>query len=558
MIKSVRVKSFLAVTVLVIASASSAYAVVPSTTEPGIILRSLEEDDRLERHEPIISIPKTDETEAGTSAEKIFILNDIILDGVSVYKKSDFEKTFEDFLGQKISLADLNQIAHRMTLQYRADGYILSRVIVPPQKISDGIVHLQAIEGRIDKIEIVGGVTDKGSVIAKMADKIRRDGPANTKTIERYLLLIDDLPGITARSLVRPSKAPGAGGLVISIEQDKFEGSAGIDNRGSKPLGPYRATLTGVANSLSGYHDRTTIRGLIASQTDELRFADIVHEEQIGSEGMRLNGRFAITDTKPGGRISDLDIQGDSNLSEVWGFYPVLRGRQMNFSLIGGLSVLNSKADFLGFPITEDRLRYLRVGGHFDFVDGGGVSQFDLEVVKGVKIFNATSDGIGRSRANGAHDFLRANITATRIQDLGGRLSLMGSVSGQATPDSLLASEEFAVGGGDLGRAYDAGEIAGDKGIAGVIELRYGGSAPGTPLKSYQAYGFYDVGKVYKKAPLVGESAKDSVASAGVGLRFNLEADISGYIEIAAPLTRKVSSENGRVPRLFFSFSKRF
>ena len=63
------------------------------------------------------------------------------------------------------------------------------------------------------------------------------------------------------------------------------------------------------------------------------------------------------------------------------------------------------------------------------------------------------------SRANGEHDFTRAKLSATRIQDLWApNWSAYMSLAGQYAFDPLLASEEFALGGPVYGRAYDAGE----------------------------------------------------------------------------------------------------
>ena len=53
----------------------------------------------------------------------------------------------------------------------------------------------------------------------------------------------------------------------------------------------------------------------------------------------------------------------------------------------------------------------------------------------------------------------------------------------------------------------------------------------------------------------------ESAASAGLGIRFNVTENVSGFIEIDKPLTRAVSAEgvdDAGEPRVFFSVGARF
>ncbi len=546
--------------VCVLGMPSLVIAQVPSTADPGIIIRDLGETaPTLSRDDELIIMDQEDTADADLSTEKIFTLKGVKVGGSTVYDQNEINALAADYINNPVSFADLNALTRDITRQYRADGYLFSRAILPPQEIEGGIVELQVIEGQLTEVEIVGDFKDHYDLIKNFAEKIKSSGPTNSEDLERYLLLIDDLPGIKARSLLQPSSTPGGGKLLITIEQDPFEGSLSIDNRGSKFLGRTRGTAVGAVNSLFGIHDRTTLRTILAQDTEELRFFDVSHEQQIGTEGMRLKGRFAITSTEPGSSLDINNVEGDSRLFNLEGLYPLIRGRQYNVNLLGGFTALNSESDILGIRVSEDRVRYLTAGTRIDFTDSwAGVTQFDISASQGVDWFNATDDGLGRTRSNGEHNFLRANVSAVRIQDLPDRFSLFLSAAAQYSPDTLLSSEEFSVGGGQFGRAYDSGEITGDQGVSGAIELRYGGAVSNEYIKSYQLYSYYDIGKVWNDDALVGEQSHESLASSGLGIRFNLKYDLSGYVEVNKPLTRNVSAEGDDKARLFFSILKRF
>ncbi|MCE9507801.1 MAG: hypothetical protein K8R48_05725 [Alphaproteobacteria bacterium] len=545
--------------VLALPEASPAQS-IPSPAQPGIILRSLEEEKRApSRLEEGVVVPREEAAGKGLSTEKVFVLKKIVLDGTSVYKDAALAPLYKGMLDSKVSFADLNIIAQRVTKKYREDGYIFSRAVLSPQKISGGVVHLRAVEGRISDVRLVGKFRDKDGLIAAFADKIKAAGVANTREMERYLLLIDDLPGITAKSFIKPSGTVGGGDLIINIEEDLFEGAASIDNRSSKYIGPYKGTLVGAFSSTLGIHDRTTLRGIVTRETKELKFGEITHEEQIGSEGFKIKGQVTLTGSEPGGNIAALGIQGDSQTYALEGNYPMMRNRRYNLNLLGGLEALNSVTDIQGIKTANDRVRTLHATAQFDYADSfNGVSKVDLTATQGLDILGATEDGPGRSRANGAHRFLKGAVTATRVQTLSDHYALMLSGTGQVSRDPLLSSEEFTVGGQSYGRAYDSGEITGDGGWAGVVELRYGAAVSNRFIESYQAYGNIDYGRVNNKDPAVGEKSRDSLTSAGLGIRFNGVQNFSGYVELDKPLNKDVTSEGNDGYRLFLSMLSRF
>ena len=68
---------------------------VPSSAQPGIVTRSLEQPDRSHaRLEDIIVIPKAEQAQGEGSTEKIFVLNAVVLDGSSAYTATDFTSVY--------------------------------------------------------------------------------------------------------------------------------------------------------------------------------------------------------------------------------------------------------------------------------------------------------------------------------------------------------------------------------------------------------------------------------------------------------------------------------
>lgn len=540
---------------------ATAEAQIPPAAEPGIQMRGLERREPPPAEAaPVLSLP---EALPGPSAEgeKLFRLEGVVLDGTTVYQAGELDELYRPYLGREVTLADLHALAADVTRRYRRDGYIFSSAILPGQEIdaAGGVVHLQAIEGRITQIDVTGDVVpDRYGLVARMAEGVKNgDGPLRARDLERALLLIGDLPGIDVSGVVEPGETPGAGRLVLALRRVRVEGMAGIDNRGSRSLGPWRGEASGALNGFLGLHERTSLRGVAALAPSEMSFVEIRHEMPVGAKGLRLAGRAALSSNAPGGRLTALDINGESRELGLQASYPLVRGRRLNLSLDSGATYLDSRTSLAGVGLSRDRLGRLGARALLDFLDRwSGSSEIEAGLTRGIGLFNPTSDGAGRSRTNAAHDFSRLNLGASRVQGLGGAFSLLLQGTAQFSDGPLLASEELALGGADYGRAYDAGEVSGDDGFAGVVELRRAVECAAGFVQGCQIYGFYDVGRVRNKRPVAGESATDSLASAGGGLRFALNHGMSGYAELAVPLTRPVSSEGDDDFRVFFSISK--
>jgi hemolysin activation/secretion protein len=490
-----------------------------------------------------------------------FTLQHVEVEDVTVYKPGTFDGLWTAKVGQTITLAEAREIARSITTRYRTDGYVLSQAVIPTQDLTTGTLRIRMVEGFIDKVYVENDrpESDRRHLIEGYAHKINRMHPLNTKTLERYMLLISDLPGVTARAIIRPSPGTfGAADLVIKVTNKVFEGSFTSDNRGNKYIGPYQEQLTLTENSLAGLEERTTIRGINSIPFSQLHFFDVQNEEQIGTEGTKLTFLYSNAYTHPGDQLKALDIQGTSDDYQVTLSQPFLRSRAENFTGRLTFDAHDTEDDQLGTRITNDRVRAFRLGGTYDTGDKfGGVDLADFSVSQGIGGLDATS-GLGTSAPNGLADFTKENLSLSRIQTLPLGFSLLTAGEGQYSPHPLFTSEQLALGGVGFGQAYDSGEISGDSGLAGRVELRYGQTAGYKYFDSYQLYTYYDLGTVWLADPGPGTNDEYSLASTGVGVRANINANLYGYAEVGFPLTREVASEGNSDPRFFFSVTGRF
>jgi hemolysin activation/secretion protein len=181
-------------------------------------------------------------------------------------------------------------------------------------------------------------------------------------------------------------------------------------------------------------------------------------------------------------------------------------------------------------------------------------------VIQGLNLFGATrSSSTDKSRAAASGDFTRLDGEATRLQPIYGPVSLQLSVAGQTSfGESLLASEQYALGGYAYDRGFDPAEATGDAAVAGRAELQWAAARRLGPLANLMPYAFYEGGQVWQVRTSPGQPPSETLLSTGAGVRFVLLDRLTADLEWAKPLgpdLRFTSSRNGRV---FFSLIANF
>jgi len=531
---------------------------VPPSVEPGRVeerLRQPREPQRMQSTAPA-SPPLDLQQPPANAATLTFMLRSLTVDGATVYSNRELALPYGSLIGQEISLERLYSIANELTARYRNDGYLLSSVVVPVQNIGKGHAQLRAVEGYLASVSFEGGSRFRSGMFDSMRRRLLADRPLRTATLERAVLLVNDLPGTLAQAVLQPAPStPGASDLVVRMDSTMVSASASATNRGSKVQGPLQYEVSVAFQSLFGLHEGTTLRYLQAGQRDELWLASLAHVERISANGLDFTvaGSVSRSDPELGPLLSALNLQTDTEQASLGLSYPLIRSRNGNVRVRGAVTYQDGSTDSDFGLLSEDKIAATRVGLSYDSLDAlAGVNLIDVEVSKGIHAFGSSSQGdLLASRVGGDPEFSKATLYLARLQSLGEKWSLLVAVSGQAAFTNLLAAEEFSFGGDFYGRAYDPSEIVGDSGIAGKVELRF----TQDPMQGIgvMLYGFYEAGKVWRRldASEVGADDEESAASAGAGARLSFGRYASAYVEGAVPLNHIVAAEGNDDRRVF-------
>ena len=464
-----------------------------------------------------------------------FVLSGVTVEGSTVFTPADFVPFYQEFLAREVTAAEIEEILKRMTRLYQERGYFLSFAVAPPQELTAGILRVQIIEGYVEAVSFQGTAPNEEDLSA-YAEIITRERPLTLATLQRYVLLMNDLPGVRVNPSTRPiGDVLGRYELVLDVERDAVDGTFFLNNWGTAAVGPYQTWLSGGVNSVLGRRERVELGLLtVPNQPKEILYGQLVYTQPIGYEGttMSLSGSVSRIDEGHGS-----ETNSTSGTFTARGWHPLIRSRDQNLWLVGNFQFFNLHEDDSGQTTAKDRLRVLRGGVNYDLSDGlDGTTFLGVEISQGLDILDASDkDSLELTRYKGRSDFTKVGVQASRQQDLIADFGAQVSLAGQKSMQRLLSYEEFSYGGSQFGRAYNFGQISGEDGLAASAELRYGRNLDKPWLQAFQLFAFYDVGAVWNDVPGSG-TIRDSLASAGLGLRLTLTSGIIGSLEGAKAL----------------------
>jgi len=517
----------------------SAFAqVIPPSDQPGRERFRFTEPPppRAEPGGPRVNLPGTVAPE-GADKIQLKILG-IKIEGASVYRPEELKVLYQDMIGQEVALSAVYDLAQRMTSKYGTDGYVLSRAIVPPQNLTKGgaVIRIQVIEGYVDKVVWPESLARFRDFFSYYEAKILADRPANVRTIERYLLLAGDLPGLKfSTSLKASEKNPNAATLLVEATYKPVDLFARIDNRGTPSRGPFQYVGSVTANNFLGVHDAFNFTYAGVVPTRELTYVAASYRQVLTAEGLAAFVNVSDGFGKPGTAQLELlnyktkTLYGDTGMS-----YPLIRSREKNLTLTGLFFASNSLSDVLDTPFSDDRIRGARFKVDADAADDWrGITQFNVTVSQGIKGLGSTPTGSQlASPLNGRADFTKVEGTASRTQALFGPMSMYLAGYGQYASTSLLSPEQCSFGGRFFGRAYDPSQLLGDSCYMGNAELRFDLPAFWN-VSLAQLYGFTDGAELFTREPSFGFPSWQRAASAGAGVRLGWLNDLNADLTVA-------------------------
>jgi hemolysin activation/secretion protein len=176
--------------------------------------------------------------------EKINILS------MTIFNEDDFEDMIEPYLNKCNGLKKLSNLKDKISNRYIDKGFVTSRAFIKLQDLSDGIVDIEVMEGKIEKI--INENVNTSNLYSNYEDKI-----LNLKDLE---VVIQQAERLRSQSLdLKLIPGTKIGYTIVNIvnnsNESPFYGNIGINNYGNKKTGEYQIYNNFNYENLFGIND---------------------------------------------------------------------------------------------------------------------------------------------------------------------------------------------------------------------------------------------------------------------------------------------------------------
>jgi hemolysin activation/secretion protein len=484
-----------------------------------------------------------------------FTLADVTIVGADSIDKEQLAAIWQPSRGKTVTNRDIAAMGTAIAQSYADAGYELVSVQVPDQTYAGGKAVIVVTEGHVGAITIEGNTADSDITLLKnYAARIVADRPLHKATLERYILLMNDIPGLKVGSRFEALAGdPGGVRLVLSIIQKQFEWGAQVNNLGTNALGNTQATLVGAIDNLLQEGDQTQLTVGVPAEFRRYQYVGLSQREPIGMDGAYLSLGAGYLHTNP----ADAPLAGEAVIANAVFNYPIVRAVHENLIGSFGVDMLNSDSALLGMSLANERTRSLRLSAIYVFDDSWrGSNTVSATLSQGIA-------GLGARRGNiayGGPTYTKFSGLLTREQLLPWyEIILRAKVQGQYAPNHLPNSEQYLYGGPYIGRGFDTAFLSGDRGVGIDFEVAHALPGSWTPdfLTGSEAFTFIDWGEAVNVGTHY-QLPYAHAASAGAGVRFKLLEKAT--VELAGAYVVNQPSQYAQVesPRFIFGFTRTF
>ncbi len=538
--------SFLGATAL--AASGSAHAQLPPPL-PGVIERTAPAEP------PALAprlLPPEPARMTGPGDGRVVPLGRVLIEGNTALPDTTLRPLVAGLAGRAATLAEIETARLAVLGAYREAGfpYVAVGARLAPEAEGRAALVLAVTEGFVATISLDGEEIGPAAQQARrFLDRVLGQRPLPAAALERALLLAGDIPGVEARGVLRPvAGEPGALELVVRLARRPVSGFVNLDNRGY---------------DLTGRGERTEV-ALLQTEGAGQSFVQVTEELFLGGSGLRLRVYAGAGRAEPGSALAAIGYAGETVVGGVGLSYPLIRSRPLNLVASGQFDAFESEVRARAAPDAPrtrqslDSVRALRLGLEGSALDAlvgtapaAAVSTGLLRFSQGVEALGASDGAAGVARADSEFGFTKLVAEATRLQPLfapggGWLVSVLGVAAAQWSDDVLPPAEKFYLGGNRLGRGFYAGQVTGDRALAGTLELQLGqvadlampeGWPGGAELRlGTQFYLFRDEGRAWDNGP----GALDrELASWGGGVRLQFDDRVQLDLEAVRRLTRQ-------------------
>ncbi|MDH7943742.1 ShlB/FhaC/HecB family hemolysin secretion/activation protein [Pseudohongiella sp. SYSU M77423] len=392
------------------------------------------------------------------------------------------------YQGLPLTLGDVRFIQQDITDAYRSNGYPLLSVIVPPQEIANNHLRVQVNEFRLAELRLSYGRGDgnysDGDPRWSDPEKIQArfepvlEAPIlNQQSLDDAVEQLNRSPFRSARVVFEPGTELGQSIANVQIdEQRPWSIQGGYNNHATESSGTNRYSLSATLGNILGENNQLSLNATFGDSIEEFsNYSAVFTVPNRWGHTFTLNTNYSDTasSTIPGidSASTSLQMTADYRVplrrGDSWELYGNAAFSLKQFeraSLFGGTEVGGAEYDGaqLSAGLTLNLQREFSSNQISATVFNSLAGITDLNNAENYRRFYNSADGDPEST--------HISLSIAHMQQLGvlgdrwSNWRTETQISAQYAITQLAGSDNFALGGPGILRAYQSSEGAGDRG----------------------------------------------------------------------------------------------
>ncbi|MDY6783130.1 MAG: ShlB/FhaC/HecB family hemolysin secretion/activation protein [Cyanobacteriota bacterium] len=478
--------------------------------------------------------------------------------GSTVFSQEEFEELLKDYTERPITFAQLLEIQDKITELYQQFGYITSGAFIPAdQRIVNGVVRVEVIEGEVEEINIAGlERLNPGYIRSRIGVAIQP--PLDREKLLNALQLLQLDPLIENLNVeLSAGSRPGRSILDVRVQEaNPIDFAVVLDNQRSPSVGSFRRKAQFSHGNLLGIGDRFDFSFVNTDGSNAIE--NLAYTVPVNP----YNGTLSFAYRRSRSDIIEdpfnaLDIESLGTGYELTVRQPLKQSPTEDLALGLSLSRQESRtfigfADIGPFPLSpgsdergETKISALRFFQEYTQRSSEDVFAVRSQLSLGTNWFNATENETPPDS-----DFFHWRGQGQYLRLLAPDTLLLLRSDIQLGDRPLLPTEQFSAGGALSVRGYRQDLLLADNGFFASAEVRF----PILRISEWdslvQIAPFFDLATLWNFSDNPTALEVPTIYSAGVGLLWRVGRNFNARLDYGIPLvdvssSRRTWQENG-------------
>ncbi len=482
--------------------------------------------------------------------------------GSTAFNLQQLAEVTKDFIGKPISFAELLQARSAVTQLYIDEGYITSGAYIPPQKIEDGVVVIEILEGSLEAINVKSSGRLNPNYVRDRIE-LATAKPLNVPRLLEALQILQLNPLIEKISAeLSAGIRPGTSVLEVEVQEAKsFSAQIILDNTRVPSVGSFQREVRLDQANLLGFGDGLNF---VYKNTDGSNEFDVAYTLPLNPRNGNLKLAFrTISSEVIEPPFDQLDIESDYYQYKLTLRQPVIQTPNQELALGLTFDRQQNETSLLGisFPLSpgadnkgRTRISTLRFFQEWTQRGEGEVIAVRSQFSFGIDAFDAT---INQDPPDSRYFLWRGQAQWVRL--LAPDTLLLARTDVQLADRPLVPVEQFGLGGLYTVRGYRQDALLTDNGVFASVELRLPIFRKPRQEMVLQIVPFVDFGSAWNNS---GEADRfrrinpdpSTLVSVGLGLRYQLSERLTARFDWGIPLV-EIDSRDRTLQENGFYFS---